>query len=117
MIEIPILNSKVPEYVKTLRDQSLTVHGGRLFNCLPYEIRGWTGSKETFKTMLDNFLSDIPDNPVSPGLIPTPVCRTNCRNSNSILAWARFLNTGGRRPIPVDPNEILADEILADDST
>ena len=35
MVNILVLNSKVKASVKTLRDQSLLVHGGRMFNLLP----------------------------------------------------------------------------------
>ena len=98
MIKIPVLNSKVTARVKTLRYQSLKYHGGSLFNALPHYIREYSGSKEGFKTILDNFLSQIPDNPITPGLVPAPVCINTCKSSNSIIAWIRHLGLIDRRP-------------------
>ena len=98
MVKIPVLNSKVPAQVKTLRNQSLTYHGGNLFNALPHYIREWKGSKDSFKVILDEFLNQIPDNPVTPGLVPAPICRITCKNSNSIIAWIRHLGLTNRRP-------------------
>ena len=98
MVIIPTQKSKVPSYVKTLREQSLTFHGGSLFNSLPHNIRAWTGSKECFKKKLDEFLTNIPDHPYAPGLVPEPVCSITCKNSNSITDWVRYLKIGERRP-------------------
>ena len=56
LIDIPILNSYVPDSIKTIRDQSLTVHGGRMFNLLPAELRNFAGKQEMFKKLLDEFL-------------------------------------------------------------
>ena len=106
MIRIPVMNSKVPAQVKTLREQTLKYHGGNLFNAMPHYIREWKGTKEGFKVLLDTFLSQIPDNPVIPGLTPAPICRISCKNSNSIIAWIRHLGLSDRRP-PVRDNSIL----------
>ena len=106
MINIPVMNSKVPAQVKTLREQTLTYHGGNLFNAMPHHIREWKGTKEGFKVILDTFLSQIPDNPVIPGLVPAPICRITCKNSNSIIAWIRHLGLTDRRP-PVRDSSII----------
>ena len=44
LVDIPVLNSYVPNSVKTIRDQSLTVHGGKLFN-------SFHSSSETVRTV------------------------------------------------------------------
>ena len=104
MVNIPILKSEVPKDIFTIRDQSLSVHGGKLFNSLPQDIRDCKGSKETFKVKLDTFLLDIPDNPALLGMFPDPVCRTSCNNSNSIPDWIRHLKMTHRRKILPDNN-------------
>ena len=98
MVIIPTLKSKVKNSVKTLRQQSLTYHGGGMYNLLPYEIREYIGSIDGFKNLLDKFLEQIPDQPHGPGLYPEPVNRITCSNSNSIVDWIRHLNLEERRP-------------------
>ena len=83
--------------MKTIRDQSLTVHGGKLFNSLPFELRNCKDSKETFKSKLDQFLEKLPDKPESQGMYPDPTCRITCGKSNSIIDWIRHLNLTDRR--------------------
>ena len=102
MVEIPFLNSKVKDSVKTLREQSLLVHGGRMFSLLPVKLRNFIGPKDEFKTMLDDFLAQIPDQSHGPGLYPEPISRVTCNNSNSITDWIYFLNLTDRRPEPPD---------------
>ena len=59
-------NSKV----KTLYDGTLSVHGSKLFNVLPRYIRNITDcSIGIFKSELDRFLRQIPDEPLIPGYI------------------------------------------------
>ena len=85
-----------------MRDQSLIVHGGKIFNLLPYEIRNWSGSKELFKLKLDTFLARIPDQPASPGLIPAPVNSITCKNSNALYDWIFHLKLTDRSCPPAD---------------
>ena len=85
MVKILILDSKVRDSVKTLREQSLKVHGGRMFNLLPVEIRIFIRPMEDFKVMLDEFLMKIPDQPHVPGLYPEPISRITCKNSKKEL--------------------------------
>ena len=55
------------------------VRGAKLFNILPIEIRNISSDKvTTFKTVLDNFLSDVPDQPTIPG-------RARAAETNSLL--------------------------------
>ena len=98
MVNIPVLNSKVKASVKTLREQSLLVYGGRMFNLLPVKMRNFIGPKEEFKIMLDKFLEGIPDQPLGPGLYPEPISRITCSNSNSVTDWIYHLNLMDRRP-------------------
>ena len=98
MVQIPNLNSQVKPSVKTMRQQSLTYHGGNMYNMLPIALREFIGDTKEFKTLLDEFLSQIPDQPHGPGLFPEPINRITCSNSNSIIDWIRHLNIGERRP-------------------
>jgi len=53
-----------PAAIQRIRDQSLAVHGARLFNCLPKELRNVRNCGiEDFKSKLDGFLYLIPDEP------------------------------------------------------
>ena len=49
--------------VNKLRKNSFQFTGPRIFNLLPKDIRNHNGSMETFKILLDNFLSTVPDIP------------------------------------------------------
>ena len=82
---------------KKMRDQSLIVHGGRIFNMLPREIRDHMGTKDTFKSLLDGFLMNIPDQPACDGLLPEPVDRISCKNSNSLYDWIMHLKLTDRK--------------------
>ena len=49
---------------QALRYSSLPIHGAKLFNSLPKQIRNITKcTKEFFKHKLDSFLAEIPDEP------------------------------------------------------
>ena len=73
-----IVNS-APSSVKRAREASLQVKGARLFNLLPPDIRNIDGENvNTFKSHLDQFLSNIPDQPTIPG-------RPRAAASNSLL--------------------------------
>ena len=39
------------------------MHGPRLFNALPSNLRDFTGSLDKFKNMLDTYLKSVPDKP------------------------------------------------------
>ena len=50
--------------VKKARESSLQVKGARLYNLLPKELRDMQGvTVDTFKTSLDSWLSQVPDQP------------------------------------------------------
>lgn len=70
-----------------LRCNSLSVHGLKLFNCLPKKIRNMRDcSVLKFKSVLDSFLSIIPDEPQIPGY--TAIRRAD---SNSILHMIKLV--------------------------
>ena len=76
---IPVSNASAK--LSKLREASLPIHGARLFNALPNDVRNLSNvSVAKFKRALDNFLRLVPDEPQIPGL-------TSCRraNSNSII--------------------------------
>ena len=78
--------------IQRLQEDSLPVLGARLFNCLPAETRGYSGSLETFKVKVDKFLSTVPDCPTLPHYY-------QCESTNSILQQVRQVQvaSSGRR--------------------
>ena len=107
MITISKVNSKIPKSALTLRDQSLSVHGGKLYNLLPREIRDFYGPKDGFKVLLDSFLKDIPDQPLCTGLYPAPISSSTNRNSNSLIDWIKYLNMRDRRKMRMEDYDSL----------
>ena len=98
MCEIPKISKKATHRVKTLREQSFQVHGPRLFNSLPKDIRNITGCKiSVFKDKLDNFLTQIPDQPMIGNLVPTPINQDTGRHSNSLIEQIRDFQLRTRR--------------------
>ena len=82
-----------------IRDQSLIIRGGRIFNKLPHNLRNLTDiTLDTFKSRLDTFIQLVPDNPSVPGLYPAPVCKNTNRQSNDLADWIDFLHLDNRRP-------------------
>ena len=65
-----VIPSAAPANVRKARERSLGVHGARLFNLLPPNLRNENlGDFALFKNNLDIFLSSIPDQPTTPGLV------------------------------------------------
>ena len=87
--KIPQRRGKV-ERVKSLKDQSFLVTGPYLFNCLPLSVRN-IHDHDRFKFALDMYLENVPDCPRASGYSP-PVCDSQGRNSNSLLAWTLEAN-------------------------
>ena len=107
MITISKVNSKITKSALTLRDQSLSVHGGKLYNLLPREIRDFDRPKDGFKVLLDSFLKDIPDQPLCTGLYTAPTSSSNNRNSNSLIDLIKYLNMRGRRKMRMEDYDSL----------
>ena len=76
--DIPKLISS-RQHVNTLRDNSFSCLGPRLFNLLPKKLK-LLDSLPEFKNQLDKFLKSFPDTPPTPGYVAV--------NSNSLLDWA-----------------------------
>ena len=75
-----------PTAVKNARENSLMVKGARMFNLLPAQIRNISADKvQIFKTKLDEFLSNIPDQPTS--AIDGRAAATNCLLDQ--IPWAK----------------------------
>ena len=75
------LNSIVyaPTKVKKARERTLGVHGARLFNLLPKNLRNEnSGDFPLFKNNLDIFLATIPDQPTTSGLVRAAVTNSLC---------------------------------------
>ena len=98
MCHLPAVAKKARQSVRTLREQTLQIHGSRLFNKLPFHIRNTTNcSVEDFKEKLDLFLMNIPDKPMVVGLTPSPCNMETSRPSNSLLEWIPLLFKDTRR--------------------
>ena len=88
-LKLPKLIGKI-DSMKSAQRRSLKFEGVMLFNSVPEEVRLWTGSQEVFKTMLDDYLAVIPDQPETGSL--SPGGRTeDGKASNSIIDWISFL--------------------------
>ena len=99
MCPLPPISKQSRLSVKTLREQTLQVHGTKLFNKLPWEIRNMTKCTiETFKEKLDTFLNEIPDQAVVADLVPTPCNLATGKASNSLMEWIPHLFKDLRRP-------------------
>ena len=62
----PMKSTRVMQRVQSMIDNSLVVKGPKLFNKLPRDLRDFSGNLEGFKKRLDDFLVNIPDQPVLP---------------------------------------------------
>ena len=90
LCEVPPVSRTATARVKSLREATLQVHGVRLFNCLPAELRNITQCSDIqFKEKLDKFLTNIPDQPMTGGLMPHVIDPVTGRHSNSLLDQVR----------------------------
>ena len=104
-------------YARTLQRFSIKWEGVRLFNSIPISLRKWTGTKETFKNMLDKFLENIPDQPEIEGYIPGGKT-LNGEASNSIADWTRILGLEDMEDdleIEIDGNNQTIPELIERD--
>ena len=76
------------ESCKTLQKRSLRWEGVKIFNSLPNELKTWKGTPDTFKKLLDSYLTTLPDQPLTPSLSPGAETVYGIP-SNSITDWAR----------------------------
>ena len=77
----------------SVRRDSIFTMGPYLFNVLPVCIRNIDEDYAKFKTVLDIFLSQIPDCPVMKGYI-THNYDNNNRQTNSLIYWIRNMKLG-----------------------
>ena len=61
--QLPPINARVTASVLTLVESLFSVRGLSLFNCLTNEIRNFNGSMEAFKSRIDKYSSNMPDQP------------------------------------------------------
>ena len=67
-VSVPPMATTSPASVRRAREASLKIKGARLFNLVPKEIRNLSGvSADRFKSQLDSWLTQIPDQPTIPG--------------------------------------------------
>ena len=86
-----------------LREQTLSVRGGRVFNSLPIYLRNCTDvSLDVFKQRLDTFLTLIPDHPYIHGMYLEPTDTITGKQSNNIQDWILYLNLGDRRSMDTE---------------
>ena len=62
-----------------------------MFNSLPNELKLWTGTKDAFKIVLDEFLTLVPDEPETDDLVPSAKDIMG-KPSNSMKDWLRVSN-------------------------
>ena len=84
-------NSGRIQSLRTVKDKSIFVQGPKIFNALPRCIREWEGSFDTFKIIVDCFLTLLPDRPCLTGY--TSQNKDLYRNqTNEIVHWIRNKN-------------------------
>ena len=67
---ILLFNRSAPASVRKARERTLAVKGVQLFNLLPTQLRNSEhGDVEMFKNHLDIYISNIPDQPTTSGLV------------------------------------------------
>ena len=86
----PISGSRMA--VRTLRERSFFAVAPRLYNALPAQLRGFSGSLASFKSQLDCLLLSVPDLPVS-DLRPSFATDRAGLPTNSLAHWLRALAT------------------------
>ena len=94
---IPKLNKshKCSAKINTIRENSFSVQGPKLFNCLPMEIRNISGvSVDTFKHHLDKLLTRVPDQPGVPGYAGSRAAATNSITDQIVNIGVGIIDTG-----------------------
>ena len=87
--KIPIKKVIGPnERIKNVIRDSISNFGARLYNSIPCYIRTFRGTLPQFKTMLDEYLAVIPDQPAVGDMIPGSR-NIQGKPSNSVIDWCR----------------------------
>ena len=88
---------KFGKYYTKERQQSFNYMGPSLFNSLPLYLRKEIMDSKKWKILLDKFLEQIPDNPVTLK-ITSGLCEAlTSKPTNSLLKWIPHLGLLGRR--------------------
>ena len=81
------------------------LHAGVIiYNSLPESIRNINDDLDKFKFELDRYLKLLPDQPAVPGAVPAARDMYGAP-SNSIVDWARIVDTSNDFPTVVDDSE------------
>ena len=91
-------------HMRSMKECSIFRHGPKLYNSLPKCLREWDGSFSSFKCLIDNFMSLIPDRPCLQGYHSNNY-DLNGGMTNSIIHWIRNLDLSDWEPRP-DPDAI-----------
>ena len=70
--QLATVKRSAPAAVRNARAASITVKGAQLFNLMPASLRNSDHGDidDMFKNHLDHYLSNIPDQPTTPGMRP-----------------------------------------------
>ena len=97
MCIVPAAKKSVPEKLKTIRYNSFQIQGPVLFNTLSRELRdNMDISTSDWKYYLDTYLEGVPDQPVTPTIIPGTCNMYTAEPSNSLIDWTAVLGTDRR---------------------
>ena len=97
-IHIPKITSKVARVI-SLKEKLIHISGARIFNSMQHVIREYSGKFEGFKSLVDQYLSEVPDCPIMDGYISHNM-DSNSRMSNSLEVWNDNLNSYNWIPDP-----------------
>ena len=87
---IPPLNSHSSVAIRNIREQSFHVHGCKLFNIMPINLRNISNcSTDVFKSHLDKFLASIPDYPNLTSL--NKYCPSNTNSLLDIISYYHII--------------------------
>ena len=79
---------------KKLSENSFAVKAGKLFNACPAFVQNHVGGEvDGFKTILNSYLSVVPDQPrdSGSGYYPLPTDPVKHTQSNSLIHWRQYL--------------------------
>ena len=83
--KVPRVSTKSSERVQNIRRASFVIHGPRIFNSLPKYVRNTSKCDlNTFKSKLDYFPRQVPDQPLIPNYTAQRQCCTN-----SLIDWSQ----------------------------
>ena len=73
-----------PTRYKTLKEKSTFIEGPIVLNSLQMLLKNYQGMLELFKSHLDSFLLNIPDQPIGNGHMTSEAPNPNYRTINSL---------------------------------